>query len=95
MAYFEIYPIQDRNHNLFDTISYVAYRANTTFNNLINHLGFYSSGDILSYAAKRHLDNPHFRLDGLMIKRLNEYCREQNVNLRIVPRPSKGGYIDA
>lgn len=51
--YFEIYPIADTKHDIFDTIDYVGYKTGKTFNQMLDVLGYGSICNLRAYITKK------------------------------------------
>lgn len=85
--YYEVYPIADDHHDIFDTISYVGYKAGMTFNDMLLALGFSSSMEMLMYNTMMVLDHYHFNLENFIANRLNRFCEAKNLRLRISAKP--------
>ena len=87
IKYFEIYPICDDKHNMFDTVSYVGWKSGKTFNDMFYILGFDSVAELIAYGAEKSTEYSHFSIEKLLMDRLNTYCRAKNLSLRISPKP--------
>lgn len=87
IRYFEIYPIRDDKHDMFDTVSYVGWKSGKTFNDMFYILGFDSASALIAYGTKKSIDYSHFSIEKVLMDRLNAYCKAKNLPLRISPKP--------
>lgn len=84
--YFEIYPIADTKHDIFDTIDYVGYKTGKTFNQMLDALGYGSIGNLRAYITKMSLDYNYFSIERRVTDQLNAFLRARKIPLRISAR---------
>lgn len=87
LKYYEIIPIRDENYGMFDTICYVGEWANMDVSTVLSYLGFDScrtSGSLLATLLRKKDEHPYFGIDQYMINKLNAFCKEMKLPIRVV-----------
>ena len=84
MKYYDVIPIEDSQHNLFDTITRVGQEAGIPYKGVLDILGFNTTADV-----KMMIANPptnHFSIHQFLIKGLNEILRSMDIPLRVTSK---------
>ena len=87
LKYYEIIPVRDENYSIFDTICYIGEWANMDVNTTLSYLGFDScgtAGGLLATLLRKKDEFPYFGIDQYMINKLNRFCIEMSLPVRVV-----------
>lgn len=87
LKYYEIIPIRDENYSIFDTICYIGECANLDVTTTLSYLGFDScktAGGLLATLLRKKDEFPYFGIDQYMINKLNRFCIEMSLPVRVV-----------
>ena len=84
--YYEIMPVRDEYHTIFDTIRYVSESSDTSVGTLLLFMGFRPNetpGGLMAELLQIKDKHAYFGIDQYMADKLNEFCRTVNIPLRI------------
>ena len=87
LKYYEIIPIRDENYSIFDTVSYIGEWVGMDASTVLSYLGFDSCktpGNLFATLLRKKDETPYFGIDQYMINKINAFCREMGLPVRVV-----------
>lgn len=87
LKYYDILDIENDERSMFDTISLVSKLCKTSYNTIMNELGFERNIEI-----KNLMLNPptnYFSIEHFLCLKLNSILRSRNIPVRIVGKRSR------
>ena len=87
MKYYEIVQIRDEDYGIFDTVCYIGEWACMDVETILSYLGFESCGtpgSLMVTLMQKKDKFKYFGIDQYMVTKLNIFCKQMNLPVRVV-----------